>query len=109
MCEGLITPASFRNASPAERAAVSNGCGPQSRFGGLVPDKLLGLSITCACDRHDWQYHHKVNKNVADRTFFANMCILIDKRGGPLRWPRRVLAWWYFRAVVRLGDRAYES
>ncbi len=110
MCDPkkLYTSKSFRSATPTQRAAVSNGCGPQSQLGGIVPDRLLGLSVSCACDVHDWDYHEGLPREVADRNFYANMKIIIKEKGGLLMRPRLVLAWWYFRAVRRFGQSAYD-
>ena len=110
MCHGLIARKSFREASKEERAAVSNGCGPQSHLRDLVPNKLLGRHIGCACDVHDWMYEEggdARDRRVADAVFFLNMCKIIDDEGGLLRIPRKILARWYFRAVVAFGKNAF--
>ena len=112
MCQGLIAPKSYLRASRAERAAVSNGCGPQSHSRDLVPDRLLGLPIGCACDVHDWMYEEggdARDRRVADAVFFLNMCKIIDDKGGILRIPRKMLARWYFRGVVAFGRRAFNQ
>lgn len=110
MCDltKLHAPASFRQANDDQRKAVSNGCGPQSKLGGIVPDRLLGLSVTCACDIHDWSYNEGIDRGYADRMFYRNMQIIIKEKGGLLMRPRLILAWWYFRAVDKFGQRAYD-
>jgi len=112
MCEGLNAPRSFREANSDERARVSNGCGPGWSAFDVVPDNLLGLSIACACDIHDWMYARGSTTNDKDRAdtwFYWNMKRLIDDDGGVLRVPRLCLAWWYHRAVRRLGARSFSG
>jgi hypothetical protein len=110
MCKGLIAPKTYRDASKEERAAAIRDRSPQSHSRDLVPDKLLGLHIGCACDVHDWMYEEggdARDRRVADAVFFLNMCKIIDDEGGLLRIPRKLLARWYFRAVVAFGKDAF--
>ena len=111
MCchETLSAPKSFRNASEEERARVSNGCGPASALFDVVPDNILGVSIGCACDIHDWEYEEGLDKELADLRFYRNLRTRIDEVGGWLRRPRLFIAWWYFRAVTKLGHDAFKG
>lgn len=109
-CHNLNAPRSFFEASEEDKARKTNGCGPQSSILDVVPDHLLGLPIGCACNIHDWMFAEgggQADKDRADTWFRWNLRILIDEDGGLLRWPRLFLAWWYWRAVSKLGDDAF--
>ncbi|MBA1447074.1 MAG: DUF1353 domain-containing protein [Chromatiales bacterium] len=108
----LYAPDSYYLASDTERALVCNGCGSKGLGGFLVPDTLYGLSVTDACQIHDWMYHAGENvndKDEADRVFLNNMIRIIDaaSSSGPVRWMRRYRAMSYFAAVRDFGGSAY--
>lgn len=109
----LVAPESYRKATHAERAAVCNGCGSKGLGGWIVPDTLYGLSISDACNVHDWCYAEGVthdDKLAADRLFLDNMYRIIEAESvGFLKPLRRLRARNYFRAVDRFGDAAYWS
>lgn len=108
----LYAPDSFILATPAVRAKVVNGCGTKGWKGKLVPETIYGLTVTAACNIHDWMYNAGSTieeKDEADRTFLNNLLRLIDAAGGPawLRWLRRHRARIYFDAVHLYGGPAY--
>lgn len=107
----LEAPSSYREASVEDRRALSSGCGPRTRFGLVskaVPDHLLGVDVSEACEIHDWEYANAEEpRSVADARFHRNLTKLVDSRGGPLRWFRRCLAWWYYKAVAKHGEASY--
>jgi len=107
----LYAPASYQHASPAARAEVVNGCGPKGK-GFLVPDTFWGLSISPACDVHDWMYHVGAtirDKDEADRVFFNNCLRIINAktRWNWLRNFRHHRAKIYYEAVRDYGGPAF--
>lgn len=104
----LESPESFRRASIEDRADVANGCGPEGASK-IVPDFILGVDVSEACEIHDWEYQHGEDlRSIVDARFHRNMRTLIDAKGaGPLRWARRCIAWWYHRSVTAAGDRFF--
>ena len=77
-------------------------------MGGLfVPNTLWGLSITEACNVHDFMYFEGGNekeKAEADRAFLNNMVRIIDAQSGPLlKWLRRYRAITYYSTVRDFG------
>jgi len=109
----LFAPASYISAPPAMRARLCNGCGTKGLGGWLVPDTLYGLSITPACDIHDWMYHIGLtieDKESADRAMLNNMIRIIH--ANPCRFldiPRKIRAKNYYNAVKWFGGPAYWS
>lgn len=111
----------FRDARPQWLAVICNGCG--ARDGINVPDSIWGMSITLACNVHDWDYQEgwtQEDKAAADERFRRNIQKLIDysyeSSGWFLRWTglRRLLRWlrgWraqtYYLAVHYHGDAAF--
>lgn len=76
----LWAPPKYWKLSEAEKKQYCNGCGPGHVLGFLVPDKLWGLSITAACNIHDFMYAMGENiaeKSLADRVFLNNMTRLV--------------------------------
>jgi len=107
----LHAPSSYNNASDAERASQSNGCGPGGWKFDVVPDNLLGVDVVAACNIHDWMYGEgggEDDREWADRIFLMNMKRLVRAAGGPLLPARLCLAWWYWRGVVKLGRPAFD-
>jgi hypothetical protein len=110
---GLSAPRTYWAATSAVRAKNCNGCGTGGWKGSLVPDTIWGLSITAACNIHDWTYAEGCtadDKDRADLTFLANMLALIDDAAelsivsrllAPLR---RWRAWHYYEAVRYAGN-----
>ena len=108
----LFAPPDYWMASQAARRAVVNGCGTSGWKGALVPDTCWGLSLTPACNIHDWMYHFGQNiedKDKADRVFRNNMMRLIEA-GTRWRWLarlRRRRAITYYLAVHYAGGPAF--
>ncbi len=108
----LYAPASYIAASPEVRAQVVNGCGPGGWKVDIVPDTVWGLSISAACDIHDWMYATGAtlaDKDSADRVLLNNCLRLINAAGGwrILRALRRRRARTYYEAVQHLGGPAF--
>lgn len=108
----LFAPPEYWSLTPAQRADMCNGCGSKGWCGYVVPDSLLGLCVTPACDIHDYMYTVGATigeKVVADRIFLNNMLRLIDAGGGwgfIKRW-RADLAHDYFDTVSKFGGPAF--
>lgn len=112
----LTAPLEYLQADPAERDRACNGCGTKGLGGWITPDTLYGLSITEACNIHDWQYFYGrsiLDKKAADRTFLNNLVrivdaaprmTLLDRILAPLR-RRRALK--YYEAVRHFGGPAF--
>jgi len=104
----LLAPESYRLADPAERALVCNGCGPGSWRLDMVPDSILGLDITEACNIHDWMYEWDGDRVQADVWFLANMVLLAVKANKLMLLVRLPIICNYFLAV-RLGGEVYHG
>lgn len=106
----LYAPISYWEASSVERSKVCNGCGAK---GGInVPDTFYGLSMTEACDIHDWMWEHGItamDKMFADAMFMLNMTVLVLRKGGWLTIPRLLRASKYYIAVVKVQDHYWEN
>jgi len=107
----LYEPPAYTAADVKTRKLVCNGCGAAGAKFDFVPDKIWGLSITPACDIHDWMYHFakpdikdKVN---ADRIYMNNMLRIIEKKGGWLKGCRRNRALFYLKMVENFGGPAF--
>jgi len=99
---------------------VDGGCGP-GKFGDwLVPDTILGVNVTPACEIHDWMYlmgRTIEDKNKADRAFRNNLIRLIRAAKRPRLVPkciwRRITRWrlrtaqLYYEAVRDFGGHAF--
>jgi hypothetical protein len=91
---------------------IGNGCGTEGLNGKLVPDTVWGLSITEACNIHDFMYvvgETIQDKEEADRVFLNNMLRIIEGRT-KWRWlsvlrGRRALT--YYQAVHCFGGPAF--
>ena len=108
----LYAPETYKKLTQTEAAAITNGCGTGGWKIDLVPDTLLGLDITEACNIHDYMYHIGEtieDKNEADRVFMNNMLRLIDAetKHGWLRRFRRRRAIIYYFAVKNFGGPAF--
>lgn len=108
---GLVAPVQYTRLTQEHKDSICNGAGPK-RWGWLVPDTMYGLSITAAANIHDYMYYvmsvtpaskWAYNQKVADELFYANMCTLINEKGGWLRRPRLTRAWLYYKAVSSFG------
>ena len=111
---GLTASDSYLRATPEVIAMFVNGCGPGGWKFDLIPDTMLGLSVTEACNIHDWDYTEgktQADKEAADERFLANCRALIDNAPGIinrlLRYHRRLRALEYYEAVKHFGDEAF--
>ena len=116
----MYQPDSYKEASNEKKKKICNGCGPGGWKFDLVPDTMYGLSITEACNVHDWMYYEgdtTDDKKRADRILLENILLLIDNNysksnswwKGLIRWLRRRRAYKYYEAVADFGGSSYES
>lgn len=72
----------------------------------LVPDNLLGLNISKACNIHDYMYEQGINKKQADDIFLKNMISIINKESNSLvlKRLRKAKAYIYYFAVKLFGS-----
>ena len=78
----LEAPEAYWKLSKVEKKRICNGCGPSGWLGTFVPDTVIFLSISAACDIHDYMY--EVGKTIedkdrADKMFLENMKAIIEK------------------------------
>jgi hypothetical protein len=105
----LFAPLEYWQLSIVQRNHICNGCGPGSVLGLLVPDSIWGISVTEACNIHDFMYatgETIEDKYLADRVFLNNMVrlILADKDADfELRKARLDSAQLYYEMVHRFG------
>lgn len=79
-------------------------------MGWLVPDTIYLLTVTEACNIHDYMYSIGSNlgdKDEADRVFLNNLVRLIQDHGGLLKPLRLCRAKTYYKFVVGLGGPAF--
>ena len=112
----LYAPEAYWRASEAVRDQVVNGCGTAGWKGDLVPDTVLGVCLTPACDIHDWMYtvgKDMTDKEEADNVFLNNMLRIIDAddswsgRFKVIRMMRREAAKGYYESVHVFGGPAF--
>lgn len=108
----LYAPQAFINATPEQRASVSNGCGPSGWKLAFLSNYLFGLNIAPACDIHDWMYafgETEDQRNEADRVFRNNMLRIIVYAGGGkfIRFLRCRKAKHYYKLVHDFGSVFY--
>lgn len=108
--EELECPLTYKMAPESTKAMCCNACGPQGWKFDVVPDNILGIDISEACNIHDWMYREGIEtRQECDRIFKRNMKRLVNVERGAIRYWRHVLVWWYWRGVRRLGDSAYKG
>lgn len=100
----LVAPDYFWHLTPKQKEDLCNGCGPQGNFfhqilSWGVPDNLIGLDISEACNIHDFCWSIDMARKSADNLFLDNMSSLIDAVGGPLLGVRHWMAFHYYLAV----------
>lgn len=71
----LLADPEYFALTPEEKACICNGCGPSGDDwkSKLIPDKLLGVDFTEACNNHDFDYSRGLNKLQADWRLHCNM------------------------------------
>lgn len=108
-CE-LYAPAGYWRLNPVQKELFCNGCGANGALD-VVPDTVWGLSVTEACNIHDYMYATAAStlaaKDEADRCFLNNMLRLIASAGGWLAPLRRRRARIYYEAVSHFGGPAF--
>lgn len=92
-----------------EIKAMSNGCGPDGWKGDIIPDNLLGICFTPACDIHDVEYKYgttKEHKTLADKNLITNMLTIneVDSKFFIFKFIRRKIILTYYEAVADLGS-----
>jgi len=87
-------------------AAASNGCGPNSWVGHLVPDGLPGTyNFRTPCDHHDVCYGTwGSNKGACDSRFYTEMRATCGARLSCQRWAAA-----YYTAVATFGGGAFNN
>jgi len=110
----LFAPEDYWTLTPAQRNDICNGCGTKGLCGIIVPDTFYGLSVTPACDIHDFMYatgSTLQDKQRADQTFLNNMVRLIEAGtdGWFLKRLRGRRAIIYYRAVRDFRGPAFWS
>lgn len=98
------------NSEPGELNNIINGCGSTGAKFDFVPDSIYGLKITSACNIHDFMYFEGEtleDKKEADRVFLNNMLRIIEAKGGPFKFLRKMRARAYFQAVKFFGSGAF--
>ena len=113
----LISSEEYKNAHPGTLDAICNGCGSSGWKGSIVPDRILGVDISRACDIHDFDYWMGGTvdqRKRADLRFLVNMNRLIEERTS--FWSRRFfnplrmwLAQLYYEDVRKHGRQHFES
>ena len=107
----LFRPKSYRYATAAEKDLICNGCGAADAKFDFVPDTVYGLSITPACNIHDWMYHFaeatNEEKEKCDRIFLFNMLRIVNDKKGIWMKLRRRRVWKYYKAVQMFGGPAF--
>lgn len=87
-----------------------NGAGPR-RFGCLVRDHILSVSISESANSHDGYYFlGRVTRRYADQVFLRNMRVQIDA-SDISNWNKkycRTVAYAYYRAVRAFGGAFYK-
>jgi len=109
----LYNPPGYLELSPDEKAKICNGCGASGAKFDFVPDTVWWLSITEACDRHDYMYFvakpKLEEKAKADQAFRYNMLVIVENQSGNFftRWLRRIGIQKYYLAVKHFGGPAF--
>ena len=90
---------------------IVGGCGPGKWGDRLIPNSILGVDISPACDIHDYCYligETEEGRTNADIELFANAFRILKQQSGriPLFF-RSVILGLYFMACVYGGQQAY--
>ena len=109
----IYRPKDWWTFTPAQIAEITNGCGSDSAKFDFVPDKILGLDISEACNVHDFMYAMAAPKEdervKADTAFLYNMITIINAKtkNRLLLYLRRWVAKRYYLAVKYFGGPAF--
>ena len=93
---------------------IVNSCGSKGIGDKIVPDSILGVCITPACQVHDFDYfvgQTFEDKKNADRRFLENMRKIIEyeSKFWPLKYIRLKIAKGYYDAVKYAGYEAFQD
>ena len=113
MARNLHAPPSYWVLTAEQKASICNGAGPRGK-GWMVPDTMYCLSVTEACNIHDYEYHvgtAEADRFAADLNLLCNLAITILNAGAGvvlnrLRMARAVK---YFLAVRYHGASAFDA
>jgi hypothetical protein len=102
----------FKSSHPDEWDTFA--CGPGDLGDYLVPDSILGVSVTESCRIHDWYYRFypggtENDRAMADRVLLNNMLRTIVANSS-YRWVIRARCWMahvYFKSVRKYGAPAF--
>lgn len=109
----LFSPPGYKRLTDEAKAEIVNGCGAQNSKFDFVPDTIYGLSVSEACNIHDYMYHiaEPTNeaKEEADRVFLNNLIRIIESetKWKWLKYLRKSRARTYYKAVVVFGGPAF--
>lgn len=111
--QGLRVPLDYYELKQDDRSEVLNTCGPDGFLNKLVPNSVLGLEITPACQIHDWEFDKARNQKdfeKADKNFKGNLNYLNrkSKDGKLVKFLRRqIFKLYYF--IVRQYSKGQTS
>ncbi|UOA08610.1 hypothetical protein [Methylobacter sp. S3L5C] len=107
----LISSWAYKNISVEEKALICNGAGAAGYWiNCFIPNALYGLDCVEAFNIHDYDYEVGVSladKDRADNNLLTNLLMLINERGGWLKWLRTNRALKYYQAVNEFGKHAF--
>jgi len=109
----LYAPAEYWELSPEARKEICNGCGPAGGWKRkYIPNHLLFVSISSACDIHDYMYfagQTNEDREEADRVFLNNMLRIVEAESTNwlTRTIRRRLALDYYATVRDYGAQYF--
>ncbi len=99
----LYAPMEYWELSPAAHKEICDGCGP-NLLAAFIPDTLLGLNITDACNIHDYMYavgEHENDRRTADRVLLNNLIRIIESDSASWLKPARKIAALTYYYIVR--------
>lgn len=99
----LETSEDFDALDPDTRQFMMDECGPGRGhwISKLVPETILGVNVTSVCGVHDVDYTIRTeNPWAVNARFRRNLIHVIDAHGGPLRIPRKAIAWVWWAGVM---------
>lgn len=103
----------FWNLTPVEIAKIAHGCGPGSGWKEkIIPDTILGVCITPACNIHDVEYYFgdtSEDKEEADLNLIHNALLINNKdsKFWIFKSIRRKIILGYYEAVSDMGVLAF--
>lgn len=107
----LVAPQKYWSESALYTPSYINGCGGSGITASIIPDSLLGLDITNACNIHDYMYEKGIEKEISDKTFLSNMMTIINKDSDSkiLKLLRKAKAYLYYFGVKLFGSFFYKK